>query len=111
MSLAEELSKLDELRLRGVLTDDEFQRAKARLLAPPPLHAGDVPAVAAINQLRRNRSDRWIAGVCGGIARITGVDSWIWRLLFSLLFLFGGTGALIYILLWIFVPNEGPATT
>ena len=65
-----------------------------------------VPAVAAINQLRRSRSDRWIGGVCGGIAVITGVDSWIWRLMFALLLLFGGTGALIYILLWIFVPNE-----
>ena len=106
MSLADELTRLDELRTRGALTDDEFQRAKAKLLAPPPLPAGDVPAVAAINLLRRSRSDRWIAGVCGGIAVITGVDSWIWRLMFALLFLFGGTGALIYLLLWIFVPNE-----
>ena len=47
--------------------------------------------VAAINLLRRSRSDRWIAGVCGGIAVITGVDSWIWRLMFALLFLFGET--------------------
>ncbi len=106
MSIADELTKLEELRSRGTLTDDEFQRAKSRLLEPPPLHATDVPAVAAINQLRRSRSDRWIGGVCGGIAVITGVDGWIWRLMFALLFLFGGTGALIYILLWIFVPNE-----
>jgi phage shock protein C len=106
MGLADELHRLDELRTRGALTEEEFQRAKARLLdAPLPL-ASDVPAVAAINLLRRSRGDRWIGGVCGGIAVITGVDSWIWRLLFALLFLFGGTGALIYLLLWIFVPNE-----
>ena len=106
MSLVEELSRLDELRSRGTLTDDEFQRAKQRLLEPPLLAGPDVPAAAAINQLRRSRSDRWIGGVCGGISLITGVDSWIWRMLFALLFLFGGTGALLYILLWIFVPNE-----
>jgi phage shock protein C len=106
MGLADELHRLDELRTRGALTDEEFQRAKARLLDTPPLPAGDVPAVAAINLLRRSRSDRWIGGVCGGIAVITGVDAWIWRLLFALLFLFGGTGALLYLLLWIFVPNE-----
>ena len=32
MSLADELHKLDELRTRGVLSDDEFQRAKQRML-------------------------------------------------------------------------------
>ena len=106
MSLTDELHRLEALRSRGALSDDEFQRAKQRLLEPPPLLASELPGAAAINQLRRSRSDRWIGGVCGGITRITGVDSWIWRMLFALLFLFGGTGALLYILLWIFVPNE-----
>ncbi|MGA7180705.1 MAG: recombinase family protein [Thiobacillaceae bacterium] len=49
---------------------------------------------------------RWIAGVCGGIARSTGVDSWAWRLLFAFLFFCGGAGLLLYGLLWIFVPTE-----
>ena len=60
----------------------------------------------AINNLRRSITDSWIGGVCGGIARATGVESWIWRLIFVVLFLFGGTGLLLYILLWIFVPSE-----
>jgi phage shock protein C len=62
--------------------------------------------LAAINALRRARSDRWIAGVCGGIARATGVESWVWRLLFALLLLCGGAGLVIYVLLWVFVPSE-----
>ena len=37
---------------------------------------------------------------------ITGVESWIWRLILFALALFGGTGVLLYILLWIFVPHE-----
>jgi phage shock protein PspC (stress-responsive transcriptional regulator) len=105
MGLADELTRLEELHARGALSADEFARAKARLIgggAAP----GDIPAVDAINRLRRSRSDRWIGGVCGGVAAATGVESWIWRLILVVLALFGGTGVLLYVLLWIFVPSE-----
>jgi phage shock protein C len=102
MSLAEELHKLDELRTRGVLSDDEFGRAKARLIDGPH----EAPALVAVNNFRRSSDDRWIAGVCGGLAKVTGVESWVWRLVLTALLLFGGTGGLLYILLWIFVPAE-----
>ncbi len=100
MSLADELQQLDALRQRGVLSEAEFAQAKARLLA------GELPApgVVAANGLRRSADDRWLAGVCGGLGRLTGAESWLWRLAFALLFLFAGTGALLYILMWIFVP-------
>ena len=105
MSLADELGKLEALRAQGVLSQAEFDQAKRRLLDAP---AGAVPgdAASAINRLRRSRSDKWIGGVCGGLAAITGVEAWAWRLILTVLFLFGGTGALLYILLWIFVPQE-----
>ena len=107
MGLADELARLDELRTRGALSDDEYQRAKARLLdAPAPAPGAQTPPFAAVNRLRRSRSDRWIGGVCGGIAAATGAETWIWRLLLVLLALFGGTGVLLYILLWIFVPED-----
>lgn len=110
MNDAEELNKLADLHARGVLNDEEFARAKARVLngqgnAP---HAGAAsPNVGAVNGLRRTRVDRWLGGVCGGIARSSGLDAWIWRLILTVLFLasFGGV-VLIYILLWIFVPEE-----
>jgi len=105
MSVAEELSRLDELRSRGVLSEDEFQRAKARLLDGTSPAAG-ATGFDALNRLRRSRSDRWIGGVCGGIGRATGIESWIWRLILVVLALFGGTGVLLYALLWIFVPEE-----
>ena len=105
MSVADEVSKLDELRTRGALSQEEFERAKARLLDGGPSPAPG-PGMEAINSLRRSVADSWIGGVCGGIARATGVESWIWRLIFVVLFLFGGTGLLLYILLWIFVPSE-----
>ena len=108
MALSDELAKLQDLHQRGALTDDEFLRAKARVLegAASSTEAPSAGAIAAINATRRSASDRWIAGVCGGIARTTGVESWVWRLLFVLLLLCGGTGLVIYVLMWIFVPSE-----
>jgi len=104
MALSDELNKLDDLRQRGVLTDAEFAQAKARTLNGPPASAD--PLLAAINGLRRSRNDRWVAGVCGGIARSTGLEPWVCRLIFAVLLLCGGAGLLVYLLLWIFVPVE-----
>jgi phage shock protein C len=105
MSLGDELSKLGELHERGKLSDEEFARAKARLLGAEPAPDKE-PFVTAVNSFRRSRTDRQIAGVCGGIARATGTESWVWRLIFVLLFLCGGAGFLAYVLLAIFVPSE-----
>jgi phage shock protein C len=108
MSLGDELSKLAELRASGSLTEEEFKAAKERLLRsdrPDPLHSGD-PLVSAVNSFKRSRSDRWFGGVCGGIARSTGMAAWAWRLIFAALFVCAGAGLLVYLLLWIFVPSE-----
>ena len=102
MSLVDELARLEEMRARGSLSEDEFQRAKARLIG----EAGVAPSAVAINRLRRSRSDKWLGGVCAGIAEVSGIEAWIWRLMFALLFMFGGTGLVVYLLLWIFVPIE-----
>jgi phage shock protein PspC (stress-responsive transcriptional regulator) len=105
MTLSDELSKLAELRASGGLTEEEFRRAKERLLQSEQSPPGD-PVVSAVNSLRRSRNDRWFGGVCGGIARSTGMAAWLWRLIFSALFIFAGAGLLLYVLLWIFVPSE-----
>ena len=104
MTLSDELHKLAELRERGQLTEEEFARAKAGLLDQAA--SSTAPFGSTLNALRRSRNDRWIAGVCGGIARTTGLESWVWRLLFCGLFLCGGIGLLVYLLLAIFVPSE-----
>jgi phage shock protein PspC (stress-responsive transcriptional regulator) len=105
MPLADDLSKLTELRANGALTEEEFKRAKDRLLNTEQSRSDD-PVAAAVNTLRRSRTDRWLGGVCGGIGRSTGVESWVWRLLFAALFICAGIGVLVYLLLWIFVPSE-----
>jgi phage shock protein C len=106
VSESDELYRLGDLHQRGVLSDDEFARAKARVLSGAAPAGAEAPVVAAINAFRRSRRDRWLGGVCGGIAQMTGMTSWIWRLLFTLLALCGGCGVLAYALLWIFVPME-----
>jgi phage shock protein C len=106
MAESDELGRLGDLHARGILSDDEFSRAKARVLKGPSSAPGQAPIVHAINGLYRSRDDRWLGGVCGGIGRSSGIASWIWRLLFTLLVLCAGTGVLLYVLLWIFVPRE-----
>ena len=59
-----------------------------------------------LQQLARSRSDRFIGGVCGGLGRHTDLPSWAWRLIFCLTLLYFGAGLLIYILLWLLLPQE-----
>ena len=105
MSDSDELGKLADLHQRGVLSDDEFARAKARVLNGLPGARTSAPA-SALNQFRRSLHDRWLGGVCGGIAQVTGVASWVWRLVFLFGLVFAGCGLALYVLLWILVPPE-----
>lgn len=50
----------------------------------------------------RSRSDKKIAGVCGGLARYFGIDATLVRVLAVLTIFAGGIGILAYLLLWIF---------
>src|SRR5580765_3047285 len=107
MSVSDELGKLHDLHQRGVLSDDEYARAKARVLnGEPTASHGSSPTMQSINGLRRSRSDRMVGGVCGGIARATGLASWLVRLVFALMAICAGTGVLLYVLMWILVPEE-----
>jgi phage shock protein PspC (stress-responsive transcriptional regulator) len=111
MNLADDLQKLHSLREQGALTDDEFTLAKRRLLEGAPEDARPktekpLKPPSALNQFRRSITDRWIGGVCGGLAEITGIPSWSWRILFVLAALLHGIGVIMYVLLWIFVPVQ-----
>jgi phage shock protein PspC (stress-responsive transcriptional regulator) len=57
-------------------------------------------------RLLRSKSDSVIAGVCGGLGEYFDTDPIIFRILFVLAILFGGGGLLVYIILWIAVPEE-----
>lgn len=57
-------------------------------------------------KLYRNTSDQAIAGVAAGLARYFEIDvTWI-RIFFILATIFGASGLLIYIILWIAIPEQ-----
>ena len=61
--------------------------------------------------LRRSRTDRMLGGVCAGFARYLGIDPVVARVLYVLAtFLSGGVLVLAYVLFWILIPEESPAT-
>jgi phage shock protein PspC (stress-responsive transcriptional regulator) len=107
MSITDDLERLQQLHQSGVLSDAEFARAKEKLLANEACGgAGLEPSLQKLNQFRRSKQDQWLGGVCGGLARLTGMESWIWRLCFVLFSFYFGVGLIIYLLAWIFVPEE-----
>ena len=62
----------------------------------------------ATRKLYRSRTNRQVAGVCGGLAGHFNVDVTLIRVLFILLGLSGGVGIVIYLAMWIMVPQEPP---
>ncbi len=57
-------------------------------------------------RLYRSRSERWLAGVCGGIGNYFNTDPTVVRVLFVVAALILGGGLLIYLILWLIIPLE-----
>lgn len=57
-------------------------------------------------QLRRSRSNRVIAGVCGGIGQYLGADPVAIRLAVILLMLLAGMPLVVYLIMWLIIPEE-----
>ena len=55
-------------------------------------------------KLQRNPRNKVLGGVCSGLADYFGIDAALARVLFVVIFLCGGTGLLIYCILWIAMP-------
>lgn len=58
------------------------------------------------NRLYRIVNGRVIGGVAGGLAEFFGIDPTIVRIIFILLTIMGGGGILLYLILWIVVPEH-----
>jgi len=57
-------------------------------------------------QLHRSKTDRKIAGVCGGLAEHFNTDPLLVRILFFVFALCASVGIWAYLLLWLLVPEE-----
>ena len=61
----------------------------------------------AVKRLERSRSDRKLAGVCGGLASYFEIHPAFYRVGFVVLTLLGGAGILIYAAAALVIPDEG----
>jgi phage shock protein C len=62
--------------------------------------------MAQTRKLYRSRTDRKLAGVCGGLAQYFNLDATLIRVLFVVLAVLGGSGLVLYVAMWIIVPSE-----
>ncbi len=63
--------------------------------------------MASSNPLHRSRRNRMIAGVCGGLAQWLGWDPTLTRVVYVALSFFSAAfpGILVYIILWVVMPE------
>lgn len=67
----------------------------------------NTPVTTPRTTVRRSRTDRMVAGVCGGAAVALGVDANLLRLGLVLLTIFGvGLGAVAYVAAWVLLPED-----
>ena len=60
-------------------------------------------------RLERSNDDRWIGGVCGGLAEYTGVDAGLIRLIVALGTILGfGSLIVAYVVAWVIMPKADP---
>ena len=67
--------------------------------------------MAETRKLYRSRTNRQVAGVCGGLAEYFNLDATLVRILFVVLAMLGGSGIVLYLAMWIIVPREPSAAT
>ena len=93
-----------------VVTLAMVERAIARIGTPedfgPEYHSQTNSTAQTTRKLRRSRTDRSIAGICGGIAKYLGIDATILRIVMLCLVVFGGMSLWVYIILWLLIPEE-----
>lgn len=58
-------------------------------------------------RLSKSSTDKWLGGVCGGLAAAFALPAWLLRAAFLFFLLAYGTGLLLYLVLWICLPKEG----
>ena len=62
--------------------------------------------IREIDHLQLSSSDRYIAGVAGGLGRHFGIDPIVVRVVLAALCVFSGIGIMLYAVLWVFVPSD-----
>ncbi|HET6244355.1 MAG: PspC domain-containing protein [Bacteroidetes bacterium] len=92
-----------------VITDSDVDEVIAIMGQPEEFVDGQSPPVQGQqtrNRIFRDPDNRIFGGVCSGLSAYFGISDPIWlRLLFVLMLFIFGTGPLLYIILWIIIPQ------
>lgn len=59
-----------------------------------------------IKRLYRSRDNRMLGGVAAGLGEYLETDPTLIRLLLALSFMLGGTGILVYLVMWLIIPEK-----
>lgn len=112
----------NHLSIRSQVVDSEIVRKAMSVMGRPEefgersrrpyQHLHQTFRADSSRRLYRNLNDRWLGGVCSGLAAYFSVDTLLVRIILLVL-LFSGVGFLAYIILWIAVPRAylGPDGT
>ena len=104
----------NHISIRSQVVDSEMVKKTMSVMGRPEefgekTHINEMKenlrAEQAPRRLYRNMNDKWLGGVCSGLAAYFGLDTTLVRVIVLLLFLFGGVGFLAYIILWIVIPK------
>ncbi len=66
----------------------------------------DPHRLRSIADVRRSTDDRWVGGVCSGVARYLNIDPVIVRIVIAVLTIVGFAGAILYAAAWLVLPSE-----
>lgn len=95
-----------------VITYSVVRNTMAQIGRPEDFGAANRPLESeqnrnkAPNRFYRSRTDRSIAGVCGGMAAYFNIDSTLLRVLAILFIFLAGTTLWLYLILWLVIPYE-----
>ena len=105
--IAEKLSHKKE----SIVTETEVEAIIAEIGEADELEdESENPEDGRGRKLYRDTDNAWIAGVCSGLANYFDVDPLWPRLLFLASLFFGGAGILVYLVLWILIPEAKSAS-
>ena len=100
---------LDDIRSRQMGTPAAFGEPRRDAAAGAPENGDPAPKedeTPSPRKLYRSRTERSIAGVCGGLGEYFDADPTMIRLVTLLLILFGGLSIWAYIILRIVIPEQ-----
>ncbi len=101
-------------KARAIITLEDVQNAINTLGSPEEFDAYNRESEYASGKreyktgrkLFRDPEDQMIGGVCSGLAAYFGIEDVVWvRIAFAIAFFGGGTGLLLYLVLWAIVPE------